>query len=44
MMESLLVEDGGLISIENVSLPKGTYVKLQPHTISFTQLHNPKAV
>jgi len=44
MMENLLVEDGGLIEIENVSLPKGIYVKLQPHTIKFTQLSNPRAV
>ncbi len=27
-----------------MSLPKGTYVKLQPHTTDFINISNPKAV
>lgn len=44
MMQNLLLESGGLIEVHNVSLPKGNFVKLQPHTYKFTQLHNPRVV
>lgn len=33
-----------LLQVRNVSLPKGTYVKLQPHTTDFINISNPKAV
>ena len=32
MMQNLLIEEGSLVSITSATLPKGTYVKLQPHT------------
>ena len=32
------------VQVRNVSLPKGTYVKLQPHTTDFINISNPKAV
>jgi ubiquitin fusion degradation protein 1 len=32
------------LQVRNVSLPKGTYVKLQPHTTDFINISNPKAV
>jgi ubiquitin fusion degradation protein 1 len=32
------------MQVRNVSLPKGTYVKLQPHTTDFINISNPKAV
>lgn len=44
MMQNLLIESGGLLIVKNVTLKKGTYVKFQPHTIKFTQLHNPRVV
>eukprot|EP00943_MAST-04B_sp_MAST-4B-sp1_P006613 g6613.t1 len=44
MMQNLLLEEGSLIKITNVSLPKATYVKLRPQSIDFVKLHNPKAV
>lgn len=44
MMQNLLIESGSMIVVENVKIPKGTYVKFQPHTIKFTQLHNPRIV
>lgn len=44
MMQNLLIESGGLLEVTNVSLRKGTYVKLQPHSVKFTQLHNPRVV
>lgn len=44
MMQNLLLESGGLVEVANVSLRKGSYVKFQPHSIKFTQLHNPRVV
>ena len=32
MMQNLLVEEGAVVTISSATLPKGTYVKLQPHT------------
>jgi len=33
-----------LVSLRNVSLLKGTFVKLQPHTSNFTELSNPRTL
>ncbi|CAL5227295.1 g10230 [Coccomyxa viridis] len=44
MMQNLLIEEGSLVSITSATLPKGTYVKLQPHTKDFLDISNPKAV
>ncbi|KAG2491090.1 hypothetical protein HYH03_010534 [Edaphochlamys debaryana] len=44
MMQNLLLEVGGTIRVRSVSLPKGTYVKLQPVTSDFLDITNPKAV
>ncbi|CAH9109319.1 unnamed protein product [Cuscuta epithymum] len=44
MMENLLLQEGSFVRVKNVSLPKGTYVKLQPHTKDFLDISNPKAI
>eukprot|EP00033_Pygsuia_biforma_P001139 GCRY01001296.1.p1 GENE.GCRY01001296.1~~GCRY01001296.1.p1 ORF type:complete len:334 (+),score=24.02 GCRY01001296.1:157-1158(+) len=44
MIENLFSDIGHIIQITNVSLPKGTFVKLQPHTSDFLDITNPKAV
>ncbi|KAL3500781.1 hypothetical protein ACH5RR_039874 [Cinchona calisaya] len=44
IMDNLKLQQGDLVIIKNVSLPNGTYVKLQPHTTNFINLTNPKAV
>ncbi len=44
LMQNLLLESGSIVDISNVTLPKGTFVKFQPHTTKFTQLTNPRAV
>lgn len=44
MMQNLALQEGDAVKMRNVSLPKGTYVKLQPHTTDFTNISNPKAV
>jgi ubiquitin fusion degradation protein 1 len=44
MMRNLLLEEGDLITIENVSLPVATYSKFQPQSVDFLDITNPKAV
>ncbi|CAL1385657.1 unnamed protein product [Linum trigynum] len=44
MMENLLLQEGDIVRLKNVTLPKGKYVKLQPHTKDFLDITNPKAI
>ncbi|XP_047323459.1 ubiquitin fusion degradation protein 1 homolog isoform X2 [Impatiens glandulifera] len=44
MMENLLLQEGDTMQVKNATLPKGTYVKLQPHTKDFLDISNPKAI
>jgi len=44
MMQNLILEEGGLLTITNVSLPKATFVKLQPQHTDFLEISNPRAV
>lgn len=44
MINNLNAQSGELIKIHTVTLPLGTYVKLQPQTSSFLEITNPKAV
>ncbi|KAH6766142.1 hypothetical protein C2S52_017125 [Perilla frutescens var. hirtella] len=44
MMESMVVEQSGVVIVKNASLPKGTYVKLQPHTKDLLDVSNPRAI
>jgi ubiquitin fusion degradation protein 1 len=44
MMQNLLIEEGTLITVTNVSLPKATFVKLQPQSTDFLEISNPRAV
>jgi ubiquitin fusion degradation protein 1 len=44
MMQNLLIEEGQLITIKSTSLPRGSFVKIQPHTSTFLDISNPKAV
>ncbi|DBA92551.1 hypothetical protein WJX77_011470 [Trebouxia sp. C0004] len=44
MMQNLAMEEGEIVNLRSASLPKGTYVKLQPHTTDFLDISNPKAV
>lgn len=44
MMENLLLQEGDAVQVKNTALPKGTYVKLQPHTKDFLDISNPKAM
>lgn len=44
MMHNLLLEEGGLLQIESVSLPTAKYSKFQPQSEDFLDITNPKAV
>lgn len=44
MMQNLLIEEGSVISVRNVSLPKAIFVKLQPQHVDFLEITNPRAV
>jgi len=44
MMCNLLLQEGDLVRITNTSLPKGNFVKLQPVSSEFLDIHNPRAV
>mmetsp|Transcript_12442 Transcript_12442/g.29640 ORF Transcript_12442/g.29640 Transcript_12442/m.29640 type:complete len:409 (+) Transcript_12442:74-1300(+) len=44
MMQNLLLEEGSVITVNNVSLPKASFVKLQPQSVDFLEISNPRAV
>ncbi|XP_078163382.1 uncharacterized protein LOC144558406 isoform X2 [Carex rostrata] len=44
MMQNMLLKEGDVVRVKNATLPKGTYVKLQPHTMDFLDISNPKAI
>lgn len=44
MMQGLFMEEGALITVKNVMLPKATFVKLQAQNVDFLKITNPKAV
>ncbi|GLJ43392.1 hypothetical protein SUGI_0901660 [Cryptomeria japonica] len=44
MMQNMLLQEGDTVSVKMATLPKGTYVKLQPHTKDFLDISDPKAV
>ncbi|ORX64065.1 UFD1-domain-containing protein [Anaeromyces robustus] len=44
MMQTLLIEEGSIIKVKNTSLPLGTFVKIQPQSVDFLNIYNPKAV
>ena len=43
-MSSLLLEEGSLVRVKNVTLPLGKFVKLQPQSVDFLDISDPKAV
>lgn len=44
MMRNLLLEEGDLVTIDNVSLPVATFSRFQPQSVDFLDITNPKAV
>lgn len=44
MMRMLELQDGDPIHMQGTRLPKGQFVKLQPQTVDFLEISDPKAV
>ncbi|TMW64800.1 hypothetical protein Poli38472_008967 [Pythium oligandrum] len=44
MMQNLFLNEGDILNIQNVSLPKATFVKIRPQTQDFLDISNPRAV
>ncbi|KAI9028898.1 ubiquitin fusion degradation protein UFD1-domain-containing protein [Phycomyces nitens] len=44
MMESLKVEPGNLIEVKNITLPLGSFVKIQPQSTDFLDISDHRAV
>lgn len=44
MMQNLVLEEGALLTVRNVSLPKANMIKLQPQSTDFLEITNPRAV
>jgi ubiquitin fusion degradation protein 1 len=44
MMQNLQIEEGALLTVSNISLPKATFCKLQPQSTDFLEIGNPRAV
>lgn len=44
MMQNLLISEGDVITVSNVSLPKAKMIKLKPQHVDFLEISNPKAV
>ena len=44
MMQNLLLEDGGIVSVVNKTLSKACFVKIQPLSEKFLEIQNPRAV
>lgn len=43
-MQNLFLTEGSILNIQNVSLPKATFVKIRPQSIEFLDISNPRAV
>ncbi|RKP37298.1 ubiquitin fusion degradation protein UFD1, partial [Dimargaris cristalligena] len=44
MMQSLGIEPGAIVKITNTSLPLGRFVKIQPQSVDFLDISDPRAV
>jgi ubiquitin fusion degradation protein 1 len=44
MMQGLFLEEGALLSVRNVTLPKAQFVKFQAQNVNFLKITNPRAV
>lgn len=44
MMKTLSLEQGQIVQVVNATLPTGTFVKIQPQSVDFLDITDPKAV
>lgn len=43
MMKNLQLQYGNLVTLRSTTLPKGTFMKIQPHTMKFLAISDPKS-
>lgn len=43
-MKTLSLEQGQIVQVVNATLPTGTFVKIQPQSVDFLDISDPKAV
>lgn len=43
MMKNLQLQYGNLVTLKSTALPKGTFMKIQPHTMKFLGISDPKS-
>ncbi|KAH9121370.1 hypothetical protein LEN26_010702 [Aphanomyces euteiches] len=44
MMQNMFLTEGGIVNIQNVTLPKATFAKIRPQSTDFHDITNPRAV
>ncbi|CAK4602319.1 unnamed protein product [Aphanomyces euteiches] len=44
MMQNMFLTEGGIVNIQNVTLPKATFAKIRPQSTDFNDITNPRAV
>ncbi|ETW00340.1 hypothetical protein H310_07707 [Aphanomyces invadans] len=44
MMQNMFLNEGGIINIQNVTLPKASFAKIRPQSTDFHDITNPRAV
>ncbi|KAI7817927.1 ubiquitin fusion degradation protein UFD1 [Gamsiella multidivaricata] len=44
MMKTLTLSEGDLVTVKSVGLPLGSFVKIQPQSVDFLDISDPKAV
>ena len=44
MMQNLMIGEGALVTVKNVSLPRAKFVKFRPQSVEFLEISNPRAV
>ena len=44
LMNNLNINEGDTIQLRRVTLPRATYIKLQPHTADFLEVNDTKAM
>lgn len=44
VMQNLLIPEGGILTVKNISLPKAKLIKLKPQHVDWLEISNPRAV
>lgn len=44
MMKTLTLSEGDLVTVKSTGLPLGSFVKIQPQSVDFLDISDPKAV